>query len=353
MVASNLLDAGDVPKKVIQKVITVFKQQENDGRITDFLQDEDNSIVSSHRPDVVKKWQLGSGETLKKMIHKPLAGRIMRLRNTSIANLGHSANATILDLQKKTNTTIVGGDHLVELKGGIVSCKKDVIHYHYDNERVEIPTGHEHIFSMIPTNNHCVATAGYGEIKIWDVNEAKCLTTLLGHRSIIWQVLALTNGQLVSSGMIDGKVKLWCLGKDEKDAHSIDMPKDINDDQLQTFELLELADSRVAVNCARPHCIKVWDPQSSDKNAVTTLSDTTCIGDTLLKLPDGTIASLKDNTIGIWDVKRGVLQHRFRHHKKEPVRNLQVLNDGRLAWSSGSEIVACDVKSLQLVAQSE
>ena len=45
-------------------------------------------------------------------------------------------------------------------------------------------------------------------IKLWDKNSCSCIKTLLGHRDIIWHILVLKTGEILSSsGDMDRSIR--------------------------------------------------------------------------------------------------------------------------------------------------
>ena len=49
-----------------------------------------------------------------------------------------------------------------------------------------------------------------GRIKIWNVEEGKCLKTLEGHTSAVYCIEVLDNGEIVS-GSDDKTIRIWNL----------------------------------------------------------------------------------------------------------------------------------------------
>jgi len=58
-------------------------------------------------------------------------------------------------------------------------------------------------------------------IKLWDKNSCSCIKTLIGHRDIIWHILVLKTGEILSSsGDMDRSIRIWSL-----DSSSFDVVK--------------------------------------------------------------------------------------------------------------------------------
>nr|WP_258001352.1 hypothetical protein [Fischerella thermalis] len=46
-------------------------------------------------------------------------------------------------------------------------------------------------------------------VKLWDLGEGKCITTLLGHTDGVWSLSFSPDGKMLASGSVDHSIQLW------------------------------------------------------------------------------------------------------------------------------------------------
>ena len=54
-----------------------------------------------------------------------------------------------------------------------------------------------------------LASAGYKQVKLWDVKTKKAIRTLSGHESFVWGVAWAPDGKKIVSGSADGTTRIW------------------------------------------------------------------------------------------------------------------------------------------------
>ena len=60
--------------------------------------------------------------------------------------------------------------------------------------------------------NILIGVDNKNRVKLWDKNSCSCIKTLIGHRDIIWHILVLKTGEILSSsGDMDRSIRIWSL----------------------------------------------------------------------------------------------------------------------------------------------
>ncbi len=62
---------------------------------------------------------------------------------------------------------------------------------------------------MIPLGLHKIASGSKDNtIKIWNISDASCIKTLLGHTKYIWKLVSINEEKFVSASF-DLSIKVW------------------------------------------------------------------------------------------------------------------------------------------------
>jgi WD40 repeat protein len=73
---------------------------------------------------------------------------------------------------------------------------------------LEGSTGPVYSLAWVPDGS-CLASAGYGQVNLWDGESYTLLSTLQGHSSYVWSVAWAADGTRLASGGQDGSVQVW------------------------------------------------------------------------------------------------------------------------------------------------
>jgi len=152
---------------------------------------------------------------------------------------------------------------------------------------------------------YCIAALAGGHIitgsadmtlKVWDVDESRCVQTLFGHEGSVLSVAALPGGNVVSGSQGLGS----------------------------------------------PSALKLWDP--SDGSCLETLTGHWGGIDCVAALPNGCIVSgSSDKTLRVWDLTTGLCLRTLRGHEST-ISCVAVLEDGRVASGDrGGRVKVWDV----------
>ena len=198
---------------------------------------------------------------------------------------------------------------------------------------------------------HVASGASDYYVKVWDVESAKCLKTLDGHKWNINGVATCTLGgrAVVASCSSDKTVRLW-----DMEGESGNEWRKIPEEQKNSAELKVLkghtegvsavatctvGGKLVVVSGGWDKVIRMWDAESG-ATIKTLEGHTACVCSLEATTLNGRVAIVSgalDKLVGLWDAERGALIKTLSGHKGGVKGATTVTLNGRVMVVSGSE----------------
>lgn len=180
----------------------------------------------------------------------------------------------------------------------------------------------------IAPNNEVLVSGSLDGIKVWRFNYSpqRPLYTLANRNNPVSVMAINSNGYLLASGNMNGKVQFWNLTEgtfiSEFEPH---------EDEISGLAFS--ADGNNLITASNDRTIKIWDLASGQ--LLKTLIGHRGKIRTISLHPDGqTLASGGDDGIILWDLNRGELLTRLREHENW-VQSLAFSSDGEYLASGG------------------
>lgn len=167
-------------------------------------------------------------------------------------------------------------------------------------------------------------------VKVWNLQNGKCLRILKGHKSPINAITAQDNhncDSCVISGSDDGIIKLWnpitgqCLKTLAKNSNEISV--------LAALPNGNFVSALGSASTSHDNCIKVWDCAAQQYSQI--LPEHPFIIFTLTALPNGNIVFGSDDfSVKIWNPSKNRYEHQLKGHTGT-IENIVVSTDNILA----------------------
>ena len=235
--------------------------------------------------------------------------------------------------EKKINIIINSISHIIKINdnnGIAIAAGNDILIIedlnNYDPDDPEVMSGHTKIITSIIllTENKLVSGSEDKTIKIWDIKNRQCLSTITGNYESIHSLLKLNDNTIAAGSHdtirvfnTDNKKELYSLIGHEK---SICTLIKLNDDKI--------------ISGSYDNLIKIWDLKDKICDYSLYGHDTTVF--VVLLLQDGRLASgsgSRDKALKIWDLENKRCDCTLVGHKRE-IKCMVQLNNGWLVTGS-------------------
>ncbi|MEW6494938.1 MAG: NB-ARC domain-containing protein [Cyanobacteriota bacterium] len=227
-------------------------------------------LVSGSFDNTVRLWDIQTGECLQ----------TLNKDNIAIHEVAFSPDGQLLACACDNHTVLLWDI------GSVQSRPTS----HPGEQLVAVFTGHSdavHAVAFSPDGRTLASGSQDSTIKLWDIQQRKCLQTFLGHSHGVWSIAFSPDGQLLASGGQDNTVMLW--------------------------------------NIESGNCIRTLQGHSDWIESVAWS-------------PDGiTLASgSEDHTVRLWDIRRGQCRHIWQGHKSE-IWSVAFSSDGSMLVSGSAD----------------
>jgi len=186
------------------------------------------------------------------------------------------------------------------------------------------------------TDEKTFLMVGYynGNIVRWDMSTRSRVATLVGHKDPVTQLIALTDGKLIS-GSLDGDVRLWNVFGDPNDACIRTLPHFHCVREIVLLRDQSDSDSNsnnnniTLIACAYDDSIKIWN--IIEGVCIRTLGSGLPLRSLwrIVKLSEGILLSSgQDGSLRVWDWQKGTC---VANCKVPAISCMTMLRDGSLA----------------------
>ena len=176
-------------------------------------------------------------------------------------------------------------------------------------------------YSIIDSNTLAIGSTDE-TIKIWNINESRCIKTLEGHIHVV-DSLELIDSNTLASGSHDKTIKIWNLNN----SRCIKTLKG----HTESVKCLELIDTYTIASGSYDKTIKIWNLNNS--RCIKTLEGHITHVDCLDLIDSNTIVSGSfDKTIKIWNLNNSKCIKTFEYDRHESmfeniIIDLKLLDD--------------------------
>ncbi len=151
--------------------------------------------------------------------------------------------------------------------------------------------------AITPDGRQAVSASWDHTLKIWDLESGRLIATLEGHTAYVNRVTISPDGKQVISTSWDQTVKIWDL-----EAHRLTTTLEGHADTVWGIAISP--DGRRAISCCGDGALNIWDLGTQSLIATHNAHNMVCYG--IAISPDGELAvsTSEDSTLKIWNLKR-------------------------------------------------
>jgi WD40 repeat protein len=207
---------------------------------------------------------------------------------------------------------------------------------------------HDKVYSVnfSPCDRLLASASADHTIKIWHIETGRCLHTLKGHTNWVWAVSFEPivhpskekpphpdlDGLILASASADGTIKLWDLNQER-------CIQTLENHDRQVYSVVFSPDGKTLASASEDQTVKLWDVQTGQ--CLKTLYEHTKKIYSVRFSPDGRLlaSSGEDQTIKLWEIKTGVCRKTLKGHTSQ-VWAIAFSPDGRTLLSSSDDQTA-------------
>jgi WD40 repeat protein len=166
-------------------------------------------------------------------------------------------------------------------------------------------------------------------VRLWDVDDGRCLRVLKGHSSAVWSLAWSHNGRRALSGSVDNTVRLWNVD-DGRCLHVLKGHSSI------VMGVAWSPDGQRALSGSYDNTLRLWDVENG--RCLGVLEGHSSAVMSVAWSHDGrrALSGSRDNTVRLWDVEDGRCLRVLEGHSLS-VLSVAWSHDGRRALSGASD----------------
>ncbi len=171
--------------------------------------------------------------------------------------------------------------------------------------------------------------SGDNTVQVWDLEKGTCIATLKGHTAVVWAVAVTADGRRAVSGSDDNTVRVWDLEKGTCIAT-------LKGHTYIVLGVAVAADGRRAISGSDDKTVRIWDLEKGICIAILKGHTSGVVGVAVAADGRRAVSGSDDNTVRVWDLQKGVCIAALEGHTAG-VWAVAITADGRRAVSGSND----------------